>query len=48
VEQITGITMPIYEKCRFQRGVVDSDGFDAIFPPDEGTYRRTFARLYDR
>ena len=46
VEQVTGITMPAFEKRRFQRGAVDSPGFDSLFPVDEADYRDEFARLY--
>jgi len=46
VEAVTGLTMPVFEKRRFQRGVVNDDDFASIFPSDEATYRRTFAELY--
>ena len=47
VEAVTGFTMPVCEKCRFQRGAVDTDGFHALFPTDERMYRRAFAALYE-
>jgi asparagine synthase (glutamine-hydrolysing) len=47
VEAVTGITMPVFEKRRFQRGAVRDGAFDTLFPPDERTYRRTFAALYE-
>ena len=46
VEQITGHTMPIFEKRRFQRGAVAESGFDALFPANELPYRQAFAELY--
>ena len=47
VEQVTGITMPIFEKRRFQRGAVGKLDFDSIFPSDDQTYRKSFAALYE-
>lgn len=47
VEAITGLRMPVFEKCRFQRGAVDDGGFAALFPSDERIYRRAFAALYE-
>lgn len=47
VEAITGITMPVYEKRRFQRGAIDDKGFDEVFPEDPLTYRKTFAAMYE-
>ncbi len=46
VEAITGLTMPIFEKRRFQQGAVDHVGFQALFPQDEASYRSAFAELY--
>lgn len=48
IEQITGHTMPIFEKRRFQRGAVEDATFDAIFPKNELPYRQAFAELYAR
>jgi asparagine synthase (glutamine-hydrolysing) len=39
--------MPVYEKRRFQLGAVDDAAFAAIFPTDEGAYRKAFAAIYD-
>lgn len=47
IEALTGLLMPAYEKRRFQRGAVGEGAFEALFPPDERTYRRTFAALYE-
>jgi len=46
IEAITGMTMPIFEKRRFQRGAVDELGFDALFPSDENAYRDAFAEIF--
>jgi asparagine synthase (glutamine-hydrolysing) len=46
VEAVTGITMPVFEKRRFQRGAVDDGQFDSIFPSDEAAYREAFAEIY--
>ncbi len=48
IEQITGHTMQIFEKRRFQRGVAEDATFDAIFPKNELPYRQAFAELYAR
>ena len=46
IEAITGLKMPVFEKQRFQRGAVDEDDFDALFPEDEMTYRQAFREVY--
>ena len=46
VKAVTGIDMPVFEKCRFQNGVVSRDTFAELFPPHEAVYRREFSRLY--
>jgi asparagine synthase (glutamine-hydrolysing) len=46
VEAVTGLTMPVYEKRRFQRGAVDEAGFDSVFPQSEMAYRRAFAGMF--
>ncbi len=46
VEQVTGITMPVYEKRRFQRGALsDPSGFESLFPADQRAYRRIFQQV---
>jgi asparagine synthase (glutamine-hydrolysing) len=47
VEQITGLTMPTFEKRRFQHGSVEPEAFATLFPQNELAYRRTFAALYE-
>ena len=46
IEAITGLTMPIFEKRRFQRGAVTDDSFDSLFPADEAAYRDAFAEIF--
>lgn len=46
VEAVTGLTMPIFEKRRFQRGAIDEDKFASRFPSDPAVYRRAFLDLY--
>ncbi|MBM4094923.1 MAG: asparagine synthetase B family protein [Planctomycetes bacterium] len=46
VEAITGLTMPVFEKRRFQNGAVDQAGFEALFARHEAPYRKAFAALY--
>jgi asparagine synthase (glutamine-hydrolysing) len=46
VEAVTGMTMPIFEKRRFQRGAVPDGLFAKLFPVSEAAYRREFASIY--
>ena len=45
VSAVTGLQMPVFEKRRFQHGVVDSQEFNRLFPDDEAPYRAEFSRL---
>jgi asparagine synthase (glutamine-hydrolysing) len=47
IEAFTGLTMPLFEKNRFQRGAIASDKFAAIFPESAAAYRQTFAKLFE-
>jgi asparagine synthase (glutamine-hydrolysing) len=47
VEAVTGITMPIYEKRRFQHGATEQNTFDNVFSNEEADYRATFASLFE-
>jgi asparagine synthase (glutamine-hydrolysing) len=47
VEAVTGITMPIFEKRRFQDGAVPRDLFRERFPADESVYRREFHAAFN-
>ncbi len=46
VEQITGLTMPIFEKRRFQQGATKGETFNQLFPPDEQSYRDAFRNVF--
>ena len=46
VKAITGLTMPTFEKRRFQHGLVPQSELESVFPRDEAAYRRAFAELY--
>jgi asparagine synthase (glutamine-hydrolysing) len=48
IEQITGLTMPVFEKRRFQKGVASDSTFASLFPQNELPYRQAFAELYSR
>ena len=47
VKAITGIDMPVYEKRRFQHGVVEEKSFDKLFPEKETDYRQEFLAMYE-
>lgn len=46
VEAVTGLTMPIFEKRRFQHGVVDEAGFEQLFAHSEADYRRMLTTAF--
>lgn len=46
VEAITSLTMPIFEKRRFQHGVVDETGFKQLFAHSEADYRRMLTAAF--
>ncbi|HIE95794.1 MAG: asparagine synthase-related protein [Fuerstiella sp.] len=46
VEQITGLTMPIFEKRRFQHGATVDETFGSLFPSDEESYRDAFRKSF--
>ena len=46
VEAITGFSMPVFEKRRFQHGALEQDRFGRLFPQEEPAYRDVFAKLY--
>jgi asparagine synthase (glutamine-hydrolysing) len=47
VRAITGVTMPIFPKRRFQHGVADDATFASLFPSNERDYRDEFARQFN-
>jgi len=46
VEAVTGFTMPIFDKRRFQHGAMERSEFDTKFPATEGKYRAAFTTLF--
>lgn len=47
VEAITGVTMPIFEKRRFQHGAGERGALAGVFPDDAAVYRREFAEIFE-
>ena len=48
VEAVTGLTMPVHEKRRFQEGALSDRLFGDLFAGGEARYREHFQRLYGR
>ena len=46
VEAITGFTMPVFEKRRFQHGATANDQYRELFPTSEAAYRRSFEQAF--
>ncbi|MEZ5948972.1 MAG: hypothetical protein R3C12_07120 [Planctomycetaceae bacterium] len=46
VKALTGLTMPLFEKRRFQRGALEERQFADLFPAEESSYRQAFAGQY--
>lgn len=47
VEAITGITMPVFAKRRFQHGAAEAAAAESLFPSDPAAYRRAFAAIHE-
>lgn len=47
VKAVTGLSMPVFPKRRFQHGAVSADAFRKLFPGKEITYRKEFLSLYE-
>jgi asparagine synthase (glutamine-hydrolysing) len=47
VREITGLDMPVFEKCRFQHGAPARSAVSGLFPEHEAVYRRAFHALYE-
>lgn len=45
VQAVTGVSMPVFEKRRFQQGSVSADDFRELFPQHPAEYRRRFERV---
>lgn len=46
IQALTGLTMPVFEKRRFQRGAIDTQTFDSVFPTDPQDYRNRFNQIF--
>jgi asparagine synthase (glutamine-hydrolysing) len=46
VKAVTGLTMPTFEKRRFQRGTVDAADFARLFPEHPADYRRRYEKIF--
>ncbi len=46
VEAVTGITMPVFEKRRFQHGAAESTTFQTLFAGTERAYRDTLNSIF--
>jgi asparagine synthase (glutamine-hydrolysing) len=46
VRAVTGMTMPVFEKRRFQHGAIEVSRLRAKLPAAESVYRKTFLGLY--
>jgi asparagine synthase (glutamine-hydrolysing) len=46
VESVTGLTMPVFEKRRFQNGAMPETRFASLFPADDQAYRTQFMSMY--
>ncbi len=46
VKAVTGMSMPVFEKRRFQRGSITESAFDEVFPAHEREYRKAFAAIH--
>ncbi|HBL42435.1 MAG TPA: asparagine synthase, partial [Planctomycetaceae bacterium] len=47
VKQVTGLSMPVYPKRRFQEGTVNRESFQSLFSDSEKKYRQTLLSLYE-
>lgn len=47
IKSLTGITMPVFPKRRFQHGAVSREAFNKLFPSKEAEYRREFLSQYE-
>jgi asparagine synthase (glutamine-hydrolysing) len=48
VEAITGLTMPVFEKRRFQHGATEATTFQSVFPESEADYRTAFSHMFGK
>lgn len=46
IAAVTGLSMPVFPKRRFQHGAVDEVAFQELFPAGETPYRQVLSQLY--
>ena len=46
VRHVTGMEMPVFEKRRFQRGVLADGSFDEVFPQEPRAYREIYDAVF--
>jgi asparagine synthase (glutamine-hydrolysing) len=46
IEAVTGMSMPVFEKQRFQHGAIDRSAYSTHFPQQPAEYRRIFSEVY--
>ncbi|WP_299470087.1 asparagine synthase-related protein [uncultured Gimesia sp.] len=47
IKRLTGLSMPVYPKRRFQEGTLNQESFDSVFSDSESVYRQTLLALYE-
>ena len=47
IKAVTGMTMPVFEKRRFQHGAASTQAFNMHFPEREIMYRKEFLSNYE-
>jgi asparagine synthase (glutamine-hydrolysing) len=47
IKAVTGLSMPVFPKRRFQHGAVSENAFRKLFPGKEMTYRKEFLSFYE-
>ena len=46
IKSVTGVTMPVFKKRRFQHGVISPDIFQKSFPKSDQKYRDVFSEVF--
>ncbi len=46
IREVTGLSMPVYPKRRFQEGTLNPDSFKSIFSDTESDYRESLLAIY--
>ncbi|QGQ26686.1 asparagine synthetase B family protein [Gimesia benthica] len=48
IKQVTGLSMPVYPKRRFQEGSLNGDSYENVFAESETVYRETLLSLFQQ